>query len=485
MSSAPVQAMAQTARTYPVLNPARPHEVVHQAPWMSLDDLDVIVAAARTAAPAWAATPLEERIAMVRRGAAAVATAVHELDLARLLTREHGKILIESIFDSASVPAITDRDCGIAAEALAWWRLPGSDPGTAVTHEPYGVVAVVLPFNWPVALLATKVVPALLAGNAVVVKPPPTCPGAVLAALDAMAACLPTGVLGAVNGPGAELGEALVRHRGIDMVSLTGGIATGRAVMTAAASALKPVVLELGGNDPAILAPDVEVDDEIAGRLLDAAFVTSGQVCLAVKRLYVPRERLERVIEALVARCARTIAGDGLLDEVTVGPVHTGRARDFVEGLLADAQARGVPVHRPGRVRDEDVAAGAYLVAPAIVENPPPDAAIVVEEQFGPALPVVGYRDLDEAVAQANDTRFGLCASIWSDDAELAASVARRLEAGTVFVNGHGPAAVDSRAPFGGWKQSGIGLEWGVDGIRAFTRPRVVVTRELRRKSPA
>jgi acyl-CoA reductase-like NAD-dependent aldehyde dehydrogenase len=476
--------MARTARSYPVVNPARPDEVVHQAPWMTVDDLDRIVARARIAFPGWAATPLDERVAAVQRAAAAVASAVRERDLARLLTREHGKILIESIFDTASVPAITDRDCGIAAEALTGSRLAGSEPGTAVTHEPYGVVAIVLPFNWPVALLATKVVPALLAGNAVIVKPPPTCPGAVLAALDAMVACLPEGVLGAVNAPGAELGEALVRHRGVDMVSLTGGIATGRAVMTAAASELKPVVLELGGNDPAILAPDVEVDEEIAGRLLDAAFVTSGQVCLAVKRLYVPRERLAAVIDALVARCAQSTAGDGLIQGVTVGPVHTARARDFVEGLLAEAQARGTRVHRPGQVREEDVAAGAYLVAPAIVESPPPDAGIVVEEQFGPALPVIGYRDLDDAVAQANDTRFGLCASIWSDDADLAASVAARLEVGTVFVNGHGPAAVDSRAPFGGWKQSGIGLEWGVDGIRAFTRPRVVVTRSLRHARP-
>jgi acyl-CoA reductase-like NAD-dependent aldehyde dehydrogenase len=283
-------------------------------------------------------------------------------------------------------------------------------------------------------------------------------------------------VLHVLNGPEAGLGEALVAHPGIDMVSFTGGVRTGRAVMAAAAATTKPLVLELGGNDPAILAPDVTVDEALAGRLFDAAFVTSGQVCMAIKRLYVHQDHMGDLVDALVARMATEVVGDGLADGVTMGPVHRAAARDRVERLVADAAARGARVHRPGSVREEDLDSGGYLVSPALVEAPPPDAAIVREEQFAPALPVLAYRDLEDAVVAANDSAYGLCASVWSDDGALAASVARRLEAGTVFVNTHGMSAMDYRAPMGGWKQSGFGLEMGIEGMRAFTRPRVVLT---------
>ena len=261
------------------------------------------------------------------------------------------------------------------------------------------------------------------------------------------------------------------------MVSFTGGVPTGRAVMAAAAATTKPVVLELGGNDPAILAPDVEIDEALAGSVVSAAFVTSGQVCMAIKRLYVPEDRVSEAVEALVARLSEEVVGDGLVDGVTMGPVHRPDARDRVEAFLDEATTRGARVHRPGRVREEDRSAGGYLVSPALVEVAPPDAAIVAEEQFAPALPVMGYRRLDEAVTAANDTPFGLCASIWSNDDDVVSQVAGRLEAGTVFVNAHGMSAMDFRAPMGGWKASGFGVELGPEGMRAFTRPKVVLGR--------
>jgi acyl-CoA reductase-like NAD-dependent aldehyde dehydrogenase len=463
------------AGTYPVTNPVRPDEVVLDAPSASAAQLDRAVAAARAAAGPWAAMDATERAEVVAKGAAAASAAVEAHDLATLLTREHGKVLWEAQFDAGTIGGMAGAFAPLAAEALAERSLVGGGRRTRVVHQPFGVVAAVLPFNWPVSVFGNKVLPALLVGNTVVVKAPPTCPGAVLAAAAAMAEALPPGVLNAVNGPGPELGEMLVSHPGVDMVSFTGGIPTGRAVMAAASGAVRPVVLELGGNDPAIVAPDVDIDDALADRIIGAAFITTGQVCMAIKRLYVPKAKVKAMVDALVARVGTEVVGDGLAPEVTMGPVHRPAARDRVEAMLREAESLGAHVHRPARVRQEDAGAGGYLVSPAIVDGAPDDAQIVCEEQFAPALPVLGYGDVDEALRRANDSAYGLCASIWTGDAELAAAAARRLEAGTVFVNNHGTGAMDHRAPFGGWKQSGYGLELGPEGMRAFMRPKTVL----------
>ncbi|HVA09044.1 MAG TPA: aldehyde dehydrogenase family protein [Acidimicrobiales bacterium] len=464
---------AGDAPPYAVTNPVRPAEVVFHAPAASPAQLDRAVEAARRSFPSWSARDAEDRAALVIAAAEAGVAAVDAHDLARLLTREHGKVYWEAVFDASTMAAMASGFAPLAAEALRS-RSHGAG-STSVEWVPHGVVAAVLPFNWPVSVMANKVLPALLTGNTVVVKAPPTCPGAVLLVAAAMAEVLPAGVLNVLNGPDAELGAALVGHRDIDMVSFTGGVPTGQAVMAAAASGVRPVVLELGGNDAAILAPDVVVDDTLAGRLVEAAFVTSGQVCMAVKRLYVHRDRFDETMAALIDRLSVEVVGDGLADGVTMGPVHLARSRDRVEAFIAEAEQGGAKVHRPGRIRQEDSGAGGYLVSPALVEDPALSARIVCEEQFAPALPVLAYDDLDDAVHWANDTSFGLCASIWSDDDALTASVARRLQAGTVFVNTHGLSAIDMQAPMGGWKHSGLGVELGAEGMRAFAHQRVVV----------
>jgi acyl-CoA reductase-like NAD-dependent aldehyde dehydrogenase len=367
----------------------------------------------------------------------------------------------------------------LVADSLATRTVSGG--ATAITWEPHGVVAAILPFNWPVSVMGNKILPALLAGNTIVVKAPPTCPGAVLRIAAAMAEVLPPGVLNVVNGPDAALGAALVSHPGVDMVSFTGGVGTGQAVMAAAASTTRPVVLELGGNDPAILAPDIVADAALAEQLVEAAFPTSGQVCMAIKRLYVHRDRLAETVEALRARLARELVGDGLADGVTMGPVHTSAARDRVETFVAEAAAAGATVHRPGRVRAEDKGSGGYFVSPALVVAPPAGSRIVREEQFAPALPLIAYDDIEEAIGAANDTPFGLCSSVWTNDEALASDVAGRLDAGIVWVNAHGMSAVDMYAPMGGWKQSGFGVELGTEGMQAFARQRV----QVRRPGPA
>ncbi len=207
--------------------------------------------------------------------------------------------------------------------------------------------------------------------------------------------------------------------------------------------------------------------------------MTSGQVCMAIKRLYVHRDRLDETVDALEARLAEELVGDGLAEEVTMGPVHTAAARDRVEALVAAASVGGATVLRPGRVREEDAASGGYFVSPALVVAPEPRSGIVRQEQFAPALPVIPYDDLDDAVAAANDTEYGLCASVWSNDEALADDVVSRLAAGTVFVNAHGISALDMYAPMGGWKESGFGLELGTEGMQAFARRRVQVRRPV------
>jgi len=469
--------VAGAAGTYPVHNPARPGEVVHAAHAASLAQLGEAVAAARRAQPTWAARGFEERLALVTRAADAASALAAERDLARLLSREHGKVLAEASFECATFAFIPATFADAAREALAGRRTP--EGMSALSVEPLGVVAAILPFNWPIAVLAMKIVPALLAGNAVVVKVPPTCPGAALEMAAAFAETLPAGLVAALNAPGAELGEALVGHRGVDMVSFTGGVETGRAVMGRAALSLKPVLLELGGNDPAILCPDVTIDDALADRLFSCTFASSGQVCMAIKRLYAPAARVRELVDALLARGAREVLGDPTADGVTLGPVHTARSRDFVEGLLASARAAGATIHRTGQLRDADAASGGYFVVPAVVEGAPPSADIVRREQFAPALPVLAYRDLDDAIAQANDSDYGLSASVWTNDADLATRLASRLEAGTVWINHHGTGATDPRVPFGGWKQSGIGRELAQEGVAAYTRSRAITRHAL------
>jgi len=453
--------------TYPVMNPARPDETVLEAPAASLGQLDQAVAAARRAQPPWDALGFEGRLSSLRF---ACARANEQIDLeatAALLTREHGKVFVEALFDVATTAGMLE-----ALGPLVGGSLEPRPAGSSVIERvPHGVVAAILPFNWPAAVMGNKILPALLAGNTVVVKTPPSCPGAVLDLAGAIATGLPAGVLNALNGPGAAFGAAVVAHPGIDMVSFTGGVATGRAVLGACAPRLRPAVLELGGNDPAIIGPDLEPTEALAERLLEAAFATSGQVCMAIKRLYLPAERLHEWRDAMVECLSRTVVGDGLDEGVTMGPVHTEGARDRVEAMIAEAAVGAAEVVRPATVTQPGQG---WVVAPALVVAPDPGSALVMDEQFAPALPLLPYQGIDQAVAAANDTRFGLCASVWSGDTDLADTVARQLSAGTVWVNAHGMAAMDHLAPMGGWGDSGLGLEMGDEGMRTFTRPRVL-----------
>jgi acyl-CoA reductase-like NAD-dependent aldehyde dehydrogenase len=460
---------------YPVHNPARPAEIVGHAPAADRDQLDAAVRAARRAAPGWRALGIAERVAAIATAATTAAEQLAGSDGARLYTREHGKVLSEATMEIDTAPIIASLLGSMAEAALAPEQLDPQSAYPRLQREPYGVAALVLPFNWPLAVTMTKLSSALAAGNTAVVKVPPTCPLAALQLGAAFAGALPPGVVNVLAGPGTELAQALVTHQGVDVISLTGGVATGRAVMAAAAPRLTPVLLELGGNDAAIIAPDMAVSDELVERLVTATYTTGGQVCMAIKRLYAPDDRVAELADAVLARCEREVVGDGLAEETTLGPLHTAAGRNRVHSLVADAEARGATVRTAGRIRDVDADAGGYFALPTVVTDLAPDSALATEEQFGPVLPIFGYRSVDNAVAAANATDFGLTASIWTGDDALADRVAAELVAGTVSVNCHGMAAQDPRLPFGGVGQSGLGREFGVDGIRAFTQPRAFV----------
>ena len=387
--------VAGAAGTYPVTNPARPAEVVLDAPTATPDQLDQAVAAARRSQPAWAALAPEDRAALVMAAAEAGVAAVERArsgppahPRARqdapggdLRHRHHG-------WHGGGLRSVGGRGPG-AARASAAGR-PGSS-GSRTASWPRSCPSTGRCRSWP-----TRCCPALLAGDTVVVKAPPSCPGTVLLVAAAMAEALPPGVLNVVNGPDAALGAALVGHPDVDMVSFTGGVGTGQAVMAAAAATTRPVVLELGGNDAAILAPDVAGDAALADRIVEAAFVTSGQVCMAVKRLYVHRDRLGRDGGRAGGPAGHRDRGRRSGRGRDHGPGAHGRPhgtgwRPALRGGGGGCRA-GAPGPDAARRRGEPAG---YFVSPALVVAPPPDAGIVREEQFAPALPVIPYDDMD------------------------------------------------------------------------------------------
>jgi acyl-CoA reductase-like NAD-dependent aldehyde dehydrogenase len=351
--------------------------------------------------------------------------------------------------------------------------LPGPPTETIVEYKPLGVVTLIVPFNWPLAILAASLPYALIAGNTVVVKPPPSAPLATTRVVQRLAGQLPAGVLNVVTGEDAVIGEALVSNEDVAKVCFTGSVPGGKRIMEMASRTLTRVALELGGNDPALILEDAELDEAALDRLYHGTYDTTGQVCMAVKRLYVHRSRYQEVVEGLAARLKNTVLGRGTEAETTMGPLHSPLQKALVTELVEEARAAGAEVLEFGSLPEGELAAGNF-VRPSLVLNPDPLLRIVTSEQFGPTLPVLVFDDVDDAVAAANDTWAGLCASVWTADEDTARSVGARLEAGYIFHNAHGPAWLDQRAPFGGLKSSGMGREMGIEGLREFMDTRSV-----------
>ncbi|RSN63820.1 aldehyde dehydrogenase [Streptomyces sp. WAC 04229] len=445
---------------FPVVDPAT-GEPFDEAPDRQPDDLDPAIDRAHTAWHGWRADPAARTAALL---AAADAVEAAGPGLATLLTREQGKPLTESHAEVARTAArlrhFADPDIP---------TLPITD-GRPVRSElrwrPIGPVAAIVPWNFPLQLASAKFAPALAAGNTVVLKPSPYTPLATRLLASVVSAALPEDVLTVVTGR-EPLGARLASHPGIRHVTFTGSAPTGRAVARQAAASLARVTLELGGNDAAVLLDDVDVE-KIADRLFWAAFRNCGQVCMAVKRVYVPARLHSLVVEALAHRAKTVVVGPGLDPASRLGPLNNAAQLTRVEHCTARALADGARAAAGGHRLDGP----GYFFAPTILTGVAADSPVVTEEQFGPVLPVLPYDSVDEAVEAANGTRFGLGGSVWATDADRAEAVADRLECGTAWVNHH--AELSLAQPFAGIKDSGVGVAGGPWGLYGNLRPFVV-----------
>ncbi|WES64022.1 aldehyde dehydrogenase family protein [Microbacter sp. GSS18] len=462
-----------TDASVPVVDPARGTTVGHAAS-ATPQDVAAAVAAAKQAFPGWAALSPKARADLLE--AAVVRDEADARDDAVLLSRENGKILAECVRDTSMLQRRTRQVTRLADIVDATRSMPSEravPTNTEIGYQPLGVVTIIVPFNWPVGILSTALPYALLAGNTVVVKPPPTAPLATTRIVERVAAHLPPGVLNVVTGVDENM-TALVRNTDVAKVCFTGSVGGGKRIMALAAESLTRVTLELGGNDAAILLDDAPLDDDHLDRLFAAVFSSTGQICMNAKRIYVHRARLDEVVQGLSDRLSRTVLGEGLDPSTTMGPLHTERQKEFVGEIIAEARDAGATVLEFGELPEAPELRDGHFIRPALVVDPDASLRVVHEEPFGPVVPLIAFDDDETAVELANDSWAGLGGSVWSADEDRAARLGARLECGYVWINDHGAPRLDIRAPFGGMKQSGMGREQGIEGIRAFQDTRAI-----------
>lgn len=458
-----INGKAEASETsFEVINPATASAFA-KCPDASKVQLDHAIASARRAFPAWAKKSFEERRGYLHKFAAAVRERSEEL--AALITREQGKPYPNALREMAGTAH--------SLEAMANIELKDEvlrdDGKNRITmhFRPMGVVGAITPWNVPVGLASHKIAQALYAGNTMVLKPSPYTPLSTLLLGEISRDILPPGVFNVVAG-GNALGQWLTEHPGIDRISFTGSVATGKRVMESSSGTLKRVTLELGGNDPAIMLDDVDIAGATA-KIFNGAFGNCGQICMAVKRVYVPENLYEPVLEAFAELARNHRVGEGFEPDVQMGPLQNKMQYDKVLDVLEDTKrqpgvrivAGGHPLNRPG-----------YFLEPTIIADIGDDSRLVTEEQFGPILPVMKYTNLEDALARANDTTMGLAASVWTKDLKKGAEVAAQIQAGTVWVNHHVGSEAD--IPFGGFKQSGVGREHGVMGLQSYMEPQII-----------
>jgi phenylacetaldehyde dehydrogenase len=453
-----------TGESRTIIDPAT-GTVVGEAPVHTVDDLERAVAAAQVAQPAWAALGHDVRSAALLRAADAVERSAEEL--ARLLSREQGKPLNgpNARFEVGACAAWLRATAATPLEVET--VVDDGETRAELHYRPIGVVGAIGPWNWPMMITIWQIAPALRMGNAVVVKPSEYTPLSVLALAAVINEELPEGLLTVVSG-GRGVGARLAEHPAIGKVMFTGSTATGKAVIRSSADTVKRLTLELGGNDAGIVLPDAD-PKAVAEGLFWGAFINTGQTCAALKRLYVHDSLYEAVCTELAAVAAAMPMGVGLDEANVLGPLQNRQQYDIVAKLVDAARDSGARILLGGNPDDGQPGNFYPTTLVADIDNSNP---LVAEEQFGPALPIIRYGTVDEAVAMANALDVGLGASVWSSDLDAARDVAARLEAGTVWINKHGN--VDPRVPFGGAKQSGYGLEFGVEGLKALGVPQVI-----------
>jgi acyl-CoA reductase-like NAD-dependent aldehyde dehydrogenase len=450
-----------SAQSFDVIDPATAAPLA-RCPEATRDHLDRAVTAARRAAVTWSRLTFKER----SNHLAQFAKAIHERidELAPLLTRETGKPLAASRAEISYAPVQVEKltSIDISNEILR-------DDNTGrieLRYRPLGVVGIITPWNVPAAIAMGRIVQALYTGNTAIAKPSPYAPLTLMKIGEIARTTLPAGVLNVLAG-GPDLGGGMTEHPGIDKISFTGSVPTGKKVLASGAARMKRVTLELGGNDAAIVLDDVDID-AAAPRLFWAAFFNCGQICVAIKRLYVHDSVYEPLSQKL-AEMARTVkVGNGLEPDVAIGPIQNAMQYERVLGILDDTKRLGARILAGGHALDRP----GYFIAPTIVADIKEGTRLVDEEPFGPILPILRYSDIDDAVRRANETRYGLGGSVWTTNLERGAAIAARLEVGTAWVNQH--VTPEPSIPFGGAKESGFGREYSALGLKSYMEAQVI-----------
>ncbi|KAL2785346.1 aldehyde dehydrogenase domain-containing protein [Aspergillus keveii] len=441
-----------TAATTHGINPStlEPNPAV---PLASEGDVDRAVAAARKAFEVWSETPLHER----RQALVSFADSLAEnkAGFARMLTTEQGKPLTMAEMEiDASVRWLKEQaNLPFPEDVIA----DNEEQRITTSYTPLGVAAAIVPWNFPLMLACGKVAPALLTGNALILKPSPFTPYCGLKLAELGQKHFPPGVLQALSGDDS-LGPMLTEHPDIDKISFTGSTATGKRVMQSCSHTLKRVTLELGGKDPAIVCDDVDLMAVVP----QACILT---LCVAIKRVYVHSSIYEQFLNVFVKITQSLVVGDGF-GASHLGPVQNKAQYVRVQSFLQDIKKTNCTVAAGGEATDEKKPGPGYFVTPTIVDNPPDDSMVVTEEPFGPVVPILKWTSEDEVIRRANNLDYGLGASVWTKDTERASRISKKLKAGTVWINSH--LLLNPLAPFGGHKKSGLGAEWGVEGLKSY-----------------
>lgn len=457
--------LVTTAAMIDVINPAN-EQVVGQVPACTADELDRAVAAARRAFKTWSKTPVEERRAVIRAMAGAIDANFEELY--RLLTTEQGKPHMQAQFEIGASSAMMNAQSTLSLEDVI--NEDSEERLSRTRRVPVGVVGGIVPWNFPLLMAVQKIAPAILSGCTIVLKPSPFTPLTTLRFAELIKDLVPAGVVNIITGEDS-LGPLITAHPDIDKITFTGSTATGKKIMEGASKDLKRITLELGGNDASIVLPDADVK-KVAEQLFWSSFTNAGQICVAAKRIYI-HEDIYDELSAAIADVARTVTvGDGANQGTGVGPIQNKKQFDRVCELIEDARTNGYKFLVGGNV---DPSGSGYYVPITILDNPPEDARIVAEEQFGPVMPLMKFSTEEEVIARANNSDYGLAGAVWTSNPDRGVAIAEQLETGTVWINEF--LHLSPFAPFGGHKQSGFGAEYGVEGLKEFTYSQVITVK--------
>ncbi len=455
--------MIEAENHFEVKNPAT-GETLGFAPISTPEDVKKAVTAAKKAQSAWALKSDEERKNILMEVSQVLAE--NTPYLAEWITKEQGKPLAGpgSMFEMQAcagwtqVPASLDLPVEVVFE--------DETRRDEMHRRPIGVVGAIAPWNWPLMIAIWQIIPALRAGNTVVIKPSEYTTLGTLEMVRLMNTVLPKGVLNTISGDG-RIGAMLVENKDIDKIMFTGSERTARRIIQASEGNMARLTLECGGNDPAIILPNTEIESK-AGDLFWGAFINMGQTCACAKRLYVHEDDYEKVIKVLDGVASQMPMGNGMEEGNVLGPIQNQMQFNKVNDLVEDAKSNGASVIRGGSPMEGK----GYFYPITLIGDIDNGSRLVDEEQFGPVLPIIKYKTVEEAIQKANDTETGLGASVWGDDLTEAAKVAARIESGTVWINQHG--AIHPMVPFGGMKKSGYGVEFGIEGLKAVTQPQII-----------